>query len=48
MRKTKCGVVIYGEDGNGTVGTHFGPSDHRAHLNLVADLRRIGVIEKEP
>ena len=47
MRKTKSGLVIYADDGVNTVGTHMGPSDRNAHRSLAADLRRIGLIQKE-
>lgn len=41
-RMTKSGIMFYPECG-GTVGTHFTATDHRAHTNLVADLRGIGI-----
>lgn len=43
VRQTRAGWVVYGKDGKSTVGFHRTPSDHRAHRNAVADLRRIGV-----
>lgn len=41
-RMTKSGIMFYAS-GGGTVGTHFTATDHRAHTNLVADLRGIGI-----
>lgn len=41
-RMTKKGIILYGEDGQSTA-THFTSSDHRAVLNIKAQLRRMGI-----
>lgn len=42
-KRTRSGVMVFGKKGQGMVEIHLTPSDHRANLNSVARLRRIGV-----
>lgn len=40
-KHTTAGITLCGP--NGTVGTHFTKSDHRAVLNFISDLRKAGI-----
>lgn len=41
-RKTKSGLIFYGEDGKAAT-IHFSTSDRRAHQNIIKGFKQAGI-----